>query len=314
MSKRKPNLVKVSIDLIGTMAEIQTREAISEQTVEDYKHAVENNEPLPPIDVAYIGPGGGPVVISGHHRLMAHEAAGHDKITCDAHYEIRNVAAALEFATKANREHGLRPSLKDRQRTLRLWMQHKRLFDKSDRSIAKAVGVDHKTVAALREKLAATGEIPSSTKRIGADGKARSMPKPKAEKPAPASTAEQTDEGPVDTVLVNDKAAVELVSKAAPMPAVETVVDDQECHIEHADSGDIVDAEQTDVGHQEDQDHDDEAGVEFNLADELVSLVTKIDNEVKRWPLDEPDAKRVADSLRRLAGRIEERVGAEVVA
>ena len=42
---------------------------------------------------------------------------------------------------------------------------------KSDRAIAKAAKVDHKTVAAVRANKEATGEIPQLTARTGADGK-----------------------------------------------------------------------------------------------------------------------------------------------
>lgn len=52
--------------------------------------------------------------------------------------------------------------------------------EKSNRTIAKQTGVDDKTVAAVRAKLAATAEIPQFTKTVGADGKARTTaPKPK---------------------------------------------------------------------------------------------------------------------------------------
>ena len=49
--------------------------------------------------------------------------------------------------------------------------------DKSNRQIAAIVDCDHKTVAAVRAELEATGEIPQLEKTIGKDGKAR--------KPAP---------------------------------------------------------------------------------------------------------------------------------
>jgi len=45
--------------------------------------------------------------------------------------------------------------------------------DASDRQIATGLGVDHKTVGAVRDGLQATGEIPQLTERKGRDGKAR---------------------------------------------------------------------------------------------------------------------------------------------
>jgi hypothetical protein len=44
---------------------------------------------------------------------------------------------------------------------------------KSNRAIAEAVKVDHKTVAAVRTEKVATGEIPQLTKTVGKDGKTR---------------------------------------------------------------------------------------------------------------------------------------------
>jgi hypothetical protein len=45
--------------------------------------------------------------------------------------------------------------------------------ERSDRQIAAALGVDHKTVGAVRTDMHATGEIPQLTHTEGADGKTR---------------------------------------------------------------------------------------------------------------------------------------------
>lgn len=47
---------------------------------------------------------------------------------------------------------------------------------RSDRLIARACGVDNKTVAAVRKELEATEEIPQLSSRAGADGKTRATP------------------------------------------------------------------------------------------------------------------------------------------
>lgn len=62
--------------------------------------------------------------------------------------------------------------------------------EQSDRQVAAAVGVDHKTVGSVRAKREATGEIPHFDKTRGKDGKARTTT-PKASNPA-ASELEQT--------------------------------------------------------------------------------------------------------------------------
>jgi hypothetical protein len=45
--------------------------------------------------------------------------------------------------------------------------------EKSNRVIAKQINVDHKTVGAVRERLASTGEISRLDKTVGTDGRAR---------------------------------------------------------------------------------------------------------------------------------------------
>ena len=51
--------------------------------------------------------------------------------------------------------------------------------EKSNRQIAEAVNVDHKTVASVRAEKQATGEIPRLTKTLGKDGKElRHKPRP----------------------------------------------------------------------------------------------------------------------------------------
>lgn len=317
--KRRPKTSMVAVDRIEFRPEIQTRAEISNETVDDYKVALENGAKFPPIEVAYIGADGGLAVVSGHHRLLAHRAAGRDKIECDVRHEIKNIATALEFATKANREHGLRPSLKDRQHTLNQWLRHYRLFNKSDRSIAAAVGVDHKTVAALREKLVATGEIPSSSRRVGADGKDRKV-KPKSEKPAPQPAPKSSESTAEQAPVLNAPEAVELVATVAAATDATSVNEP-----EKNGYSDVTISEQAETAveaanvdrheaAEDDVEDDHEPGVEFNLGDELVSLIARTDNEIKAWPLDAQDAKRVADALRRLAARVEERAAQEAAA
>lgn len=332
--KRRSNISMVAVDKIEFRPEIQTRAEINEQTVADYKVALENGAKFPPIEVAYIGANGGLAVVSGHHRLLAHRAAGRDKIECDVRYEIKNITTALEFATKANHLHGLRPSLKDRQHNLRQWLKHYRLFKKTDSAIAKAVGVDHKTVKALRDKLEAVGEIPTCQKRTGADGKQYSATKPtkptkpKPEKPAPQPAPKSNESTAEQAPVLNAPEAVELVAKASPkritktsdnhLPAVTDAVVNGRLPLDEAmkliGEEPVAAVPEAREAVEDDVQDDHEPGVEFNLGDELVSLIARTDNEIKAWPLDAQDAKRVADALRRLAARVEERAAQEAAA
>ena len=128
-------------------------------------------------------------VLDGRNRLEAMERAG-IKPPAKAFGEMDlDDAEAVAYIISANihRRH-LTPE------------QKKRITDnllkdnpaQSDRQVAKVAKVDHKTVAAHRAKLEATGEIPQLDKRKGADGKARPVKGAKAKgakEPAPKETA-----------------------------------------------------------------------------------------------------------------------------
>ena len=53
----------------------------------------------------------------------------------------------------------------------------------SDRTIAKKVGVDHKTVSAVRGKMVSEGEIPQLKEVKKSDGKTYSIPEKKVKEP-----------------------------------------------------------------------------------------------------------------------------------
>jgi hypothetical protein len=68
--------------------------------------------------------------------------------------------------------------------------------EQSNRTIAKQVKSDHKTVGTVREKLEATGEIPQLQKTTGADGKERRQPEKKEVKTAVAEAMERVSKTP----------------------------------------------------------------------------------------------------------------------
>lgn len=72
----------------------------------------------------------------------------------------------------------------------------------SNRAIAANLGVDHKTVAAVREVAEATGEIPQFETRKGKDGKERRKPPPK---PRTASAATATDLAALAAAIKRDR-------------------------------------------------------------------------------------------------------------
>jgi hypothetical protein len=97
------------------------------------------------------------------------------------------------------------------------------LARKSDRAIAKEIGVGKDTVRRARE---ATGAFATVEKRIGQDGKARKLPEPKQAKPKPQSAPKRItllfDEPCEDCVTKQEqwhRSASVMASEAASLPA-----------------------------------------------------------------------------------------------
>jgi len=135
---------------------------------EDMAHAqalAETDAVLPPILVHHATMR----VIDGMHRLQAAKLRGARMIR--ARFFDGDEHAAFVMAVKANIAHGLPLSLADRKAaSLRIITSHPQW---SDRMIADATGLTHKTVGALRRR--STGEVPQSTTRVGRDGRVRPL-------------------------------------------------------------------------------------------------------------------------------------------
>lgn len=125
------------------------------------------------------------VLIDGHHRAAI-------ALELDLHVPVSMVEYSSEAAM---REHALALNLHRRHLT----REQKRQFiagqlksspGHSDRSIAERAKVDHKTVAATRAKLEATGEIPQCEATTGKDG----ITRPVRKRPlTTTSSGERTD-------------------------------------------------------------------------------------------------------------------------
>lgn len=113
------------------------------------------------------------VVIDGVHRVLATLARGGSQI--GARFFDGSVEDAFLLAVQLNRAHGLPLSRKDRRKAVaRMLLVHP---EWSDRRLAAAAGVSHKTVASVRRagesEDSVRGVGTNSEVRIGRDGRAR---------------------------------------------------------------------------------------------------------------------------------------------
>lgn len=108
-------------------------------------------------------------VLDGHHRVQICNELGITEWP-------RVVRLGLSEAGKLTHARQLnlarRHLDRDQKRAL-IAQQLRETPQLSNRQIAESLGVDHKTVAAERDELVATGEIPQLDKTIGADGRER---------------------------------------------------------------------------------------------------------------------------------------------
>jgi len=114
----------------------------------------------------------GPVrrIIDGNNRKTIADALGYDcpeTVHQGDEEELRALARALNLA---------RRHLSTFQKRQLIADQLKETPERSNRWVAKVLGVDHKTVGSVRRDLDSTGEIPQLEETVGLDGKTRPRP------------------------------------------------------------------------------------------------------------------------------------------
>ncbi len=141
--------------------------ANNQETVNRYAERMAAGEVFPPIDAFKIGEQ--IIVADGYHRIEAARACGKTEI--EANMREGTLKDAVWHAVGANSRHGLPMNREDTRNAITLALRE--FCCRSNREIARQIGCDGKTVAAVRAELEATAKIPQLGKTIGADGKER---------------------------------------------------------------------------------------------------------------------------------------------
>lgn len=156
------------IEKIRTDGDVQSRERISDDYVEELADLIKAEKKLPPIDV--FNDGTDIWVSDGYHRLHAHLKANKRTIRCDVKKGTK--AAAMLASCAANQAHGLRRTNADKRRAMEMTLKLKP--DWSDQAVANHAGVHVNTVALTRRQLPQNVGV----ERTGVDGKTRKIPPP----------------------------------------------------------------------------------------------------------------------------------------
>lgn len=139
---------------IRTDGGTQMRAELDPATIEEYAQAIQAGATFPPI-VAYYD-GTDYWLGDGFHRLAAYKKIFMGGINCEVRSGTRRDAVLC--AAGANATHGRRRTNADKRRSVETLLRDQEWGQWSDREIAKACCVDHKTVGNLRREL--SGEFP----------------------------------------------------------------------------------------------------------------------------------------------------------
>jgi hypothetical protein len=160
----------VALDDLVLDPNLNLRDRLDDFTVECY---AETCDRLPPIVVFEVD--GQLLIADGFHRHAAAVMVG--KRTLPAEVRTGTMADALDFVSGVNLLHGLPLNRAERRRAVELKL--KLHPDWSDRKMADELGVGRELVAKVRRQLVEGGQIPSSSERLGSDGKVYSMGLPR---------------------------------------------------------------------------------------------------------------------------------------
>lgn len=111
-------------------------------------------------------------ILDGHHRVRAWTELVYEGAELEPYPRvIREGWTEAQKRAHVRRLNILRRHLTQEQKRELIRDQVRETPERSNRQVARDLGVDHKTVGSERERLESTGEIPQSDQRQGADGR-----------------------------------------------------------------------------------------------------------------------------------------------
>lgn len=195
----------LNIKLISIDKGTQSRVAISQETVDDYARQMEDGAKFPPIVVYHDGIEY--YLADGFHRYFATKKLNKEGIEAD----VLNgtLREAVLYSLKANKAHGLRPSVEDKRKSVLKMMEDPEWTQWADREIARHCGVSHVFVAKMR-KVASGGEVTPTRKYKTAAGNVSTFTNRQAEPEPEAPAFDEKQEMMEALVAENEKLSEQL--------------------------------------------------------------------------------------------------------
>lgn len=158
-----PRTGTLKLQQISTDGDTHLRDGIDEAVVRKYAALIQDKILVPKL-VVFHDKAGKYWLADGFHQ---HSAALKLKLKSIAVEIYRGDARdAIFYAATANAKHGLAYSPKERKAIIAMILLDKKWGQSSLRAIARHCGVDHKTVAAIKNDLVASGEFPQNASSI----------------------------------------------------------------------------------------------------------------------------------------------------
>lgn len=156
---------KILIDNVVYTDGQQARERLDQDTVNEYAERMREGVEFPPIVVFHDG--SLYHIGDGFHRFHAARHLGEKIIS--AQVMSGTVGDARWYAAGANKSHGLKRGVEDKQKAVGLALALRPNL--SDRAIAEHCGVSHTMVSGIRSKVSTGKVCQSDTPRTGLDGR-----------------------------------------------------------------------------------------------------------------------------------------------
>ena len=197
-------IIKISDIVIDPAA--QARVALSEDVVYEYSNAMKAGDEFPAPYLVFDG--FIYYVADGNHRLKAAQLAGLTEI--DAIVTNGSLRDAVLIAVGANTSHGLRRTLEDRRKAVRMLLADEEWGQWSDAEIARACKVSRELVAKMRSQ---SGGIPEVVQCNRGGKQFLTRPTRRRRELYPAETSRMPDEvfDPREVEIEELRAAAESV-------------------------------------------------------------------------------------------------------
>jgi ParB-like chromosome segregation protein Spo0J len=138
----------MNLKAIRTDGGTQQRASISEDTVMSYADLIREGAEFPPVTVFFDGED--TWLADGHHRYLAHEAAG--KASIQVHMIPGSQRDAILYSVSANASHGLARTQEDKRKAVKTILEDFEWSDWSDREIARKAAVSLQLVQAVKHE------------------------------------------------------------------------------------------------------------------------------------------------------------------